>query len=54
MKEKLEQRIEELKAQLEQSAVVHNGMVGRLMEAQSMLAELPECCESEVVEDSIL
>ncbi|MES2133168.1 MAG: hypothetical protein V4506_12555 [Bacteroidota bacterium] len=39
MREALEKRIDDLKAGLEQSAAAHNGLVGRLMEAQLLLSE---------------
>lgn len=39
-KESLLARIKELQFQLEESATRHNGLIGRLMEAQELLAAL--------------
>ncbi len=48
MKEKLLARIQEISQALEHSAASHNSLLGRLQEAQKLLAD----CES-VVEDAV-
>lgn len=48
MKEKIELRIKELMQALETSAANHNALLGRLHEAQKLLAD----CE-EAVEDAV-
>lgn len=48
MKEKIEARVQELMQALEHSAASHNSLLGRLQEAQKLLAD----CEA-VVEDAV-
>lgn len=42
MRKQLEDRIEEIKKGIEQSAANYNALLGRLAEATHLLSELPE------------